>query len=61
MHLSKDLKLLDDGLNTVKYQVLRYEKKPLYTRILVKLPAMSEMPERFKALYLGGINKLTLY
>ena len=61
MHLSKDLKLLDDGLNTVKYQVLRYEEKPLYTRILVKLPAVNEMPEKFKALYLGGNNKLTLY
>ena len=43
MHLSHDLKLLEDGLNTVVYKVLKTEINPLYTRILVKLPKPEEL------------------
>merc|ERR1712223_92702 len=43
MHLSKELKLLEDGLNTVSYKVIQTEKKPLYTRILVQLPKPNEI------------------
>ena len=43
MHLSHDLKLLEDGLSTVAYTVLKTEKHPLYTRILVKLPKPEEL------------------
>ena len=55
MHLSKDLKLLEDGLNTVSYKVIQTEKKPLYTRILVKLPAFSDLPR--KELYITTDGK----
>ena len=43
MHLSHDLKLLEDGLSTVAYTVLNTEMNPLYTRILVKLPKPEEL------------------
>ena len=56
MHLSKDLKLLEDGLNTVSYKVIQTEKKPLYTRILVKLPAFSDLPR--KELYITTDGKI---
>ena len=46
MHLSHDLKLLEDGLNTVVYKVLKTEINPLYTRILVKLPKPEELPKK---------------
>ena len=56
MHLSKDLKLLEDGLNTVSYKVIQTDMKPLYTRILVKLPAFSDLPR--KELYITTDGKI---
>ena len=56
MHLSKDLKLLEDGLNTVSYKMIQTEKKPLYTRILVKLPTFSDLPR--KELYITTDGKI---
>ena len=61
MHLSKNLKLLEDGLNTVRYKVLRKEKKPLYTRILVKLPKPSELPKGVRELYLTDSGKFLFH
>jgi hypothetical protein len=51
MHLSKDLKLLEDGLSTITYKVLRKENLPLYTKILVRLPSPDDLPK--KELYIA--------
>ena len=58
MHLSHDLKLLDDGLNTVEYKVLKNEKTPLCTRILVKLPKPDEIIK--KDLYNSDSGKMLI-
>ena len=55
MHLSHDLKLLEDGLNTVAYTVLKTEKNPLYTRILVRLPKPEQLLK--KDLYIADSGK----
>ena len=59
MHLSHDLKLLDDGLNTVEYKVLKNEKTPLCTRILVKLPKPDEIIK--KDLYNSDSGKMLIF
>ena len=51
MHLSKDLKLLEDGLSTTTYKVLRKETLPLYTKIVVRLPSPEDLPK--KELYIA--------
>ena len=58
MHLSKDLKLLEDGLTTITYQVLTTDEQPLYTRILVKLPRPDELPK--KELYIEDSGKIII-
>ena len=58
MHLSHDLKLLDDGLNTVEYKVLKNEKSPLCTRILVQLPKPDELLK--KDLYNSDSGKILI-
>ena len=55
MHLSHDLKLLEDGLSTVAYTVLKTEKNPLYTRILVRLPKPEQLLK--KDLYIADSGK----
>ena len=60
MHLSKNLRLLEDGLNTIQYKVLRKENKPLYTQILTKLPKPNEMPKNVRELYLEDSGKFYL-
>ena len=57
MHLSKDLKLLEDGLSTISYKVIQREKYPLYTRILVQLPRPDELVK--KELYIADSGKLS--
>ena len=54
MHLSKDLKLLEDGVSTVRYKISQKKNLPLYTWLLVELPKASEMPEKFKKIYFGS-------
>ena len=58
MHLSHDLKLLDDGLNTVEYKVLKNEKTALCTRILVQLPKPDEILK--KDLYNSDSGKILI-
>ena len=55
MHLSHDLKLLEDGLNTVAYTVLKTEENQLYTRILVRLPKPEQLLK--KDLYIADSGK----
>ena len=59
MHLSHDLKLLDDGLNTVEYKILKNEKAPLCTRILVQLPKPEELLK--KDLYNSDSGKTLIF
>ena len=57
MHLSADLKLLEDGLSTITYKIIRKESLPLYTKIIVNLPSPDDLPK--KELYVAESGMYT--